>query len=177
VPGAEVFSYAERPYLRSIRDEAPDGRAWCAISPRYRWRESWSGDALAAALRATLPAAGGRAAMADDLHDIRIVERTGTGRVARMEIVGPGGESLSVSGPAARLLLRTSDGSSLRSADFTLQVTREGPRIVQLVAEGAGAGHGVGMCQWGALGRSRAGFSYQDILSAYFPGTELVRTY
>lgn len=175
--GSEVFSYAERPYLQSVPDLDLGGRPWCAISPRYRWREQWSGEALARALRATLPAAGGSPGMADDLADFRILERTPTGRVARLQVVTRGGESLTLSGPAARLLLRTPDGSNLRSADFTLQVTREGPRIVQLVAEGAGAGHGVGMCQWGALGRSRAGFSYQEILSAYFPGTEVVRTY
>ena len=101
---------------------------------------------------------------------------TGTGRVARMELVGRS-SSLTVTGPAARLLLRTRDGAILRSANFTLQMAREGPRIVELTATGSGAGHGVGMCQWGAMGRARAGFSYQDILSAYFPGTALVRTY
>jgi stage II sporulation protein D len=35
----------------------------------------------------------------------------------------------------------------------------------------------VGMCQWGALGRARAGFTYQSILLAYFPGVEITRTY
>jgi stage II sporulation protein D len=175
-PGPEVFSYATRPYLRSIRDVDENGRAWCAISPRYQWRETWSGEALARALRSTLPAAGGNSALADDLRDIRILDRTATGRVARLEIQGGDG-ALALSGPAARLLLRTRDGSSLRSANFTVQVTREGPRIVELTISGSGAGHGVGMCQWGALGRSRAGFSFEDILSAYFPGTQLIRTY
>jgi peptidoglycan hydrolase-like amidase len=33
------------------------------------------------------------------------------------------------------------------------------------------------MCQWGALGRARAGYAYRDILSAYFPGTEISHTY
>ncbi len=175
-PGPEVFSYATRPYLRSIRDVDENGRAWCAISPRYQWRETWSGEALARGLRSTLPAAGGNPALADDLRDIRILDRTATGRVARLEIQGGDG-ALVLSGPAARLLLRTRDGSPLRSANFTVQVTREGPRIVELTISGSGAGHGVGMCQWGALGRSRAGFSYEDILSAYFPGTQLIRTY
>lgn len=175
-PGPEVFVFASRPYLRSIADVDPGGRAWCANSPRYQWRESWSGEALAQALRANLPAAGGDPALADDLRDIRVVDRTGTGRVAQMELVGRG-RSLTVTGPAARLLLRARDGAILRSANFTLQVTREGSRIVEVTATGSGAGHGVGMCQWGALGRARAGFSYEDILSAYFPGTALVRTY
>jgi len=175
-PGPEVFIYATRPYLRSIRDVDQNGRAWCAISPRYQWRESWSGEALAQALRSTLPAAGGNPGLADDLRDVRILDWTATGRVARLEIRGGSG-SLTVSGPAARLLLRTRDGSSLRSTNFTVQVAREGPRIVELTISGSGAGHGVGMCQWGALGRSRAGFSYEDILSAYYPGTQLTRTY
>jgi stage II sporulation protein D len=175
-PGPEVFVYAARPYLRSIADVDPGGRAWCASSPRYQWRETWSGEALAQALRATLPAAGGDPALASELRDIRVLDRTGTGRVARMELVGRG-SSLTVSGPTARLLLRTRDGAILRSANFTLQLAREGPRIVELTATGSGAGHGVGMCQWGAMGRARAGFSYEDILSAYFPGTALVRTY
>jgi len=175
-PGPEVFIYATRPYLRSIRDVDQNGRAWCAISPRYQWRESWSGEALAQALRSTLPAAGGNPGLADDLRDVRILDWTATGRVARLEVRGGSG-SLTVSGPAARLLLRTRDGSSLRSTNFTVQVAREGPRIVELTISGSGAGHGVGMCQWGALGRSRAGFSYEDILSAYYPGTQLTRTY
>ena len=175
-PGPEVFVYATRPYLRSIADVDPGGRAWCAISPRYHWRESWSGEALAQALRTTLPAAGGDPALANELRDIRVLDRTGTGRVARMELVGSG-SSLTVTGPTARLLLRTRDGAILRSANFTLQVAREGARIVELTVTGSGAGHGVGMCQWGAMGRARAGFSYEDILSAYFPGTALVRTY
>jgi stage II sporulation protein D len=36
-----------------------------------------------------------------------------------------------------------------------------------------GAGHGVGMCQHGAIGMARAGKSYKMILAFYFPGTEL----
>jgi stage II sporulation protein D len=35
----------------------------------------------------------------------------------------------------------------------------------------------VGLCQWGALGRSRAGQDYERILAAYYPGTRLQRVY
>jgi stage II sporulation protein D (peptidoglycan lytic transglycosylase) len=174
--GPEVFVAASRPYLRSIRDEDPAGRPWCAISPRFRWRESWSGELLARTLTETLPQARIPSELGTTLRDLRIVDRTPTGRVAHLELSGTRG-TYSVSGPVARLLLRAPDGGILRSANFTVQLTRSGGRIVQLVADGSGAGHGVGMCQWGALARSRAGFSYQDILSAYFPGTELSRTY
>jgi stage II sporulation protein D len=174
--GTEVFAAADRPYLRSVSDLDSNGRAWCAISPRYRWRETWTGEALAQTLRQTLPLAGGSASLAGELRDIRVLDRTASGRARRVEFVGAS-NSLTVTGPAVRALLRIQDGGLLRSTDFTLQITRSGERIVQVTADGAGAGHGVGFCQWGAIGRARAGFSYGAILSAYFPGTDLMRTY
>jgi stage II sporulation protein D len=36
-----------------------------------------------------------------------------------------------------------------------------------------GAGHGVGLCQWGSVALARAGKSYRQILAYYFPGTQL----
>ncbi len=41
------------------------------------------------------------------------------------------------------------------------------------VFEGKGYGHGLGMSQWGAQGMALAGFSYEEILAHYFPGTTL----
>ena len=41
---------------------------------------------------------------------------------------------------------------------------------------GHGWGHGVGMGQWGAEGHALHGDSYDDILSAYYPGTVLAQT-
>jgi stage II sporulation protein D len=38
-----------------------------------------------------------------------------------------------------------------------------------------GAGHGVGLCQWGACGLARQGKSYLEILRYYFPGTDVRR--
>lgn len=38
---------------------------------------------------------------------------------------------------------------------------------------GKGSGHGVGMCQVGALRMARSGYSYQQILSKYYPDTTL----
>jgi stage II sporulation protein D len=38
---------------------------------------------------------------------------------------------------------------------------------------GSGNGHGVGLCQWGAKQRALDGFGCGEILSYYYPGTEL----
>jgi len=43
----------------------------------------------------------------------------------------------------------------------------------QLILDGRGYGHGIGMSQYGAQGRAAAGHSYAQILSAYYPGTAL----
>ena len=40
---------------------------------------------------------------------------------------------------------------------------------------GKGWGHGVGLCEWGARGRAKAGQSFKDILKAYYPKAELVK--
>jgi stage II sporulation protein D len=33
------------------------------------------------------------------------------------------------------------------------------------------------MCQWGAIGRARAGQDYRKILTTYFPGTKIAKIY
>ena len=54
------------------------------------------------------------------------------------------------------------------------EVERSGSDII---IKGKGFGHGVGLCQWGAIGQSRQGKSYKQILEHYFPGTETGRLY
>jgi stage II sporulation protein D len=45
------------------------------------------------------------------------------------------------------------------------------------VFRGGGWGHGVGMCQTGAIGRAEAGQRYQDILRHYYNGAEVAPIY
>lgn len=63
---------------------------------------------------------------------------------------------------------------SLRSTLFIFD-PEYGPDLkpVNLVFHGAGWGHGVGLCQSGAMGRADAGQSYEEIIKAYFQGTAL----
>jgi stage II sporulation protein D len=82
-----------------------------------------------------------------------------------------------VSGAAIRRVFEPPGGGLLRSSDFTLRISRRGGRIERVEAEGRGYGHGVGMCQWGAIGRARAGQRYDEILLSYYPGAELRKIY
>jgi stage II sporulation protein D len=179
--GTEVFRAANRPYLRSMPDVAQDGVAYCSLSPRFRWREEWTGEALRATLQRTLAAlppgaVGAAAGDVSEVRDVRISDRTRSGRVGRLAIGLPRGDVL-IEGPSVRQVLRPVTGELLRSSLFQLTVSRVGGRVARLVAEGAGAGHGVGFCQWGAVGRARRGQDHQQILAAYYPGAVLERLY
>ena len=64
-----------------------------------------------------------------------------------------------------------------RPGSVLWQLAVEAPNggTLRLLVSGRGYGHGVGMCQWGAIGRARAGFDFRSILSTYYPGTQLRR--
>jgi stage II sporulation protein D len=177
--GAEVFRGAARPYLRSIADESETGSVYCSISPRYRWREEWTGEALRATLQRNLPPVGGlRSEDVRQVTDVRVIRRSSSGRVEQLGIaLGEGGPEVRVEGLAIRQVMRSTSGEPLRSTMFNVVTTGAGKRVTHLTVEGMGAGHGVGFCQWGAVGRARAGQGYPQILAAYFPGTRLERRY
>ena len=56
----------------------------------------------------------------------------------------------------------------IKSTNFTIEVTPEG-----VIFKGKGWGHGVGMCQWGALGMARSRHNHKDILKFYYPKAEI----
>jgi stage II sporulation protein D len=175
--GTEVFSGAERDYLRSVRDEDANGQAYCSLSPRFRWREEWSGEELRAILLRTLPPVlNGAVPNLEKLRSVRVVQRTASDRVSRIAI-DVGDREITVEGPAIRQVLRPTMEQPLRSSNFTLRSDASSKGLVRLVAEGTGAGHGVGFCQWGAVGRARAGQGFAQILAAYFQETDLERIY
>ncbi len=85
------------------------------------------------------------------------IRRTEGGGVAEMEIGG-----VVYSGTELRSLFQ------LNSTMFDLAVTEGG-----ILFETKGFGHRVGMSQYGANAMAQAGFTYDQILSYYYPGTRL----
>jgi stage II sporulation protein D len=59
--------------------------------------------------------------------------------------------------------------SAIPGSDFTATADGEGWRL-----EGHSVGHGVGMCQFGANGMAVAGAGFREILSHYYPNTQLI---
>jgi stage II sporulation protein D len=174
----EVFKTARRqPYLRSVSDASGGGHYYCELSPHFRWREEWDAATLGAILSRTLPGAphAGAEGLAP-IRDVTVSRTTASGRVAELRIVFAGGE-VRVPGADVRTVLRPAPDALLGSTAFQLSATTAGGRLTRLVAAGAGWGHGVGFCQWGAVGRARAGQDYRTIATAYFPGTRVERLY
>ncbi|HEX4601178.1 MAG TPA: SpoIID/LytB domain-containing protein [Gemmatimonadales bacterium] len=174
----EVFrTAATHPYLRPVSDAAGRGHYYDEISPHFRWREEWDGPQLRAILSRTLPAvmntSGGGL---QRITDLEVSRTTASGRVGELRIVFEHG-AVQVPGADVRAVLRPQPDQLLASAAFQLQVTKDGGQVTRVVALGTGWGHGVGFCQWGAVGRARAGQDYRAIATTYFPGTSLEHLY
>ena len=86
-----------------------------------------------------------------------------------------GGREYHVYGDRIRWVLRRPEGRILRSTSFDLTLEHAGGRLTGILAEGRGNGHGVGMCQAGALEMAAEGRAYTAILGHYYRGCQLER--
>ncbi|MDP6419522.1 MAG: SpoIID/LytB domain-containing protein [Candidatus Krumholzibacteria bacterium] len=174
----DAWNHAPVPHLGAVRDEDEKGRSWCSSSRYFRWTHSWSAKELGEILRAYLPRYSDLREGSDigHLRDVRILEYSQDGRIRLLEVSTDRG-SFPVKGDRIRSVLkRNLRGTPLRSTMFRLKKERnqEG-QLLRVTAFGAGWGHGIGLCQVGAINRSKAGQSYREILEAYYPGTGLRR--
>jgi stage II sporulation protein D len=94
-------------------------------------------------------------------------ERSDSGRWISVELSGPDGSSRLVSANAFRMAL---GADHLRSTNFKVR-----QRGDDLVFEGLGWGHGVGLSQEGARVLALQGRDYRGILEHYYPGTRMAQ--
>ncbi len=126
---------------------------------------------------------------------IEVLQTSGSGRIGALMLVGRG-ESVIVSGHDLRRIL---GAGAVKSTRFTVEVRGGGSegddaiggiigrtigRVIRsarrrgevtVVFRGRGFGHGVGLCQRGAIGLAKGGATYRRILSTYFPGARLLQ--
>jgi stage II sporulation protein D len=168
----EVWGGSPRPYLKSVSDRRPDGGWYCESSNRFRWTEEWDAEELRATLSRTL---GGGDDQVTTVEAVEVTGRTRSGRAEALRIRTNLGQAR-VPGDSIRRVLAPEPGRILNSSaiDVDTQLSDDG---LALRVEGAGWGHGIGMCQVGALGRARDGQSYREILLTYYPETRIARLY
>ena len=176
---AELWRSRNEPFLKSVSDQIPGSdRYYCDVAPRFRWERTWRGDTLTAVveryLRAVAQVAPGPVGT---VRGVTVEGRTVSGRVAAIVVDTDRGQ-YRVRGNDIRYVLRSPGGELLNSTYFSPEVVQAPDgRLARLTLRGLGYGHGVGMCQWGAIGRARAGQDFRTILRTYFPGTSVARAY
>ena len=154
---ADIWSGAPRPYLVARKDDGP------ADSAHTSWRFAVDRTKLLAVLNAD-----SRTRIGKQLTDLRVTHRDESGR-ARVVLLR-GTRRVSVRGEELRVVLTRAFGAkSVRSTRF--EIDRDG---AEFVFSGRGFGHGVGLCQAGALARLKAGARPEQVLARYYPGTRLV---
>lgn len=97
-------------------------------------------------------------------------------------------EGRDASGRVLEIVVTAGSGSArLRAGEFRLRVGPSLLRSTLITAitpvpggfrfAGKGWGHGVGLCQLGAIGMARQGIRAAEILRRYYPGAEMARAY
>jgi stage II sporulation protein D len=172
---SEVWRSGDEPYLRSVSDRIPGtDRYYCEDAPRFRWTRTLDGAMVNAALARYLAAFTSVPGNAPGIaRDVGVTARTASGRVAAITITTSRGNFV-LRGNDIRYVLRQPGGALLNSTDFSATVDRARDGAISLLTlRGKGYGHGVGMCQSGAIGRARNGQNLRAILQTYYPGTAI----
>lgn len=153
----------------------------CAFSPRNRWTATRPRDELVKRLAGYGRDNNLAIRNLDGLTRVEPVEKTIDGRPTTYRIFDAKGRWYPLSAEQLRSACNWSGGSGLPaltretrvwSGDVEFKI--EGDKVT---ITGRGFGHGVGMCQYGAEGMSRAGKDFQSILMHYYPGAKLERAY
>jgi stage II sporulation protein D len=145
-----------RAYLAPREDGGPAKQA------HSTWEYEVTIDALTRALNSDP-----KTRLTGKLHDVVVVERDGGGRA--VEIAVRGSNTFQVRAEEFRQVLSRAFGPrTIKSTYF--QIKRSGNKVT---FSGRGYGHGVGLCQAGALARLTAGAKPREVLKFYYPGTTL----
>jgi stage II sporulation protein D len=133
---------------------------YCSDSPWYKWTQNVDERALQTALIEQLEAIG-------ELQNISLDTLDGSGRARFWLFTGTQGMQRVKAADIRRTL-----GTRTLPSLLVHRVTLAQPQADRsVVIEGAGLGHGVGLCQWGARGMALTGADARAILNFYYPGT------
>lgn len=133
---------------------------WCEKSRVYEWTAKFTETEVRDLLRKAGHEIG-------DVKKIEVLDRMEHGRVKLVKLWSTGAaKPLELSGKALRDAL---DVDKLLSTKF--EVAREGD---DYIFTGRGWGHGVGLCQTGAMRMAEKGKKAEEILETYYPGAQVV---
>jgi stage II sporulation protein D len=166
---SNIFPKVDVPYLKM---KADGDEIYCSTSPIFTWKEIYSANEIKKFII--------DAKLADTvihtLTNIYITKRFPSGRNQEMSLIFDNKTEIKLTSQIIRNVFRRKDnGGILRSLLFNVEKEGNDTIITKVIFDGKGYGHGVGLCQWGALNQSKAGKDYKEILDFYFPSTEIKR--
>ncbi len=142
----------------------------------FRWTVSHDREALFALLMQKECLS----ADAEELLDLQVTKRAPSGRVIGLEVHFRSRDSQprAVAVVGEYRIRQVLSESFLFSSAFSVRRDLDtDDRVVRFHLDGAGWGHGAGLCQIGALGMALAGKDHTEILQHYFPTAQLSRMY
>lgn len=135
----------------------------------YRWTEEYDRDSLGMLIERR---SGFRVGT---VMSVEALERGDSGRICKLRITGS--ENTLIVGKELEIRRILSDTHLKSSAFEAVYLDSDGMPAASgwtvLRLEGAGWGHGVGLCQIGAAVMASEGYTYKEILEHYYPGTTL----
>jgi stage II sporulation protein D len=157
-------------YLSSISDLNENGIPYCSISPSFNWEENWPLPQFNYIINRFSKETFPQNYVSGEIKNISIDSRFNCGRIKQLTFYTTTGK-FSYSGDKIRFIMRiNSQGYPiLKSSNISDIFINQGTIFVK----GIGYGHGVGMCQMGAIGRAKSGQKYDKILKTYYKNTEI----
>jgi len=171
---SHVWERKEIPYLKGVEDDTA-----CSWSKYYRWQEVFTELQIRGRVEQHLASDRGRDLRIGQIRDLTIAERTPGGRVARL-LIRTDSDVYKFQKDRIRWVIgRTSNPDLILPSDrFDVIIDRDSFGNVKTITfMGSGYGHGVGMCQCGAIGLSRTGWAFDRILKHYYTGVEVRKLY
>jgi len=159
-----VTADGPQPFLRSVPDtpgHRPRAKPFCAGSENFTWKTTLPRDSL----ERTVARLGRTGFDRVPVRRCRLFRDRPGHRVVQLEFQTNKGV-YRLSGADFRFAL------GLKSQWFEMQLHHSSVTFV-----GRGWGHGMGLCQDGAVAMARQGYNYRQILNHYYPGVVLKRAY
>ncbi|MEO6527965.1 MAG: SpoIID/LytB domain-containing protein [Gemmatimonadaceae bacterium] len=161
------------PFLQRVSDQIPGtDRFYCDQAPRFRWTRTFGGDELRQAIARYVRSLPGGVGGIGAVTNVTVTSVTSAGRVGTLTVQTDRGR-WTLKGNEIRSALRSPGGDLLYSTYFSVDAVAGRGGVQSLTLRGGGNGHGIGMCQSGAIGRARAGQDFRTILRTYYPGTSV----
>lgn len=151
------------PYLKSVKCN------YCSESPHYTWQKTIPKDIFFSKVRNKLASIGTKIPADELIKNMKLVMNRRSKRVLKLIVITKKNE-YTIPGYNLRTVFGDNQdpGGLLKSNYITLKAKGD-----DIIIEGKGWGHGVGMCQFGAIEMARQGKNYKRILYHYYSGTKI----